>query len=119
MAPRSPVWSQSYFSSLHLFRKVFRGAPRERHNPSGDAVCPWQGHKAAAIGYEKVLDVVRLAELMERGCLRVIAHPRRAAFVRRVAHWLDKFPKGEDLCSARAQNLLHPSVHIRHHLPVV
>src|SRR5262249_43576007 len=64
------------FTFLHLIGQVLRSAPRQRHYPSSNPMRSRQRHEATAIGYEKVFDVVRLAELVEHGRLWVGAHPR-------------------------------------------
>jgi len=67
-----------------LFGQVFARAPGDRRD-SQRAILLRARDERRAIDHEKVFDLVRLIEFVEYGRFRIVAHPRRADFVRGVA----------------------------------
>src|SRR5215831_2266735 len=67
-----PVFSDIAFP--HFFSQVLGRSPRESNNAQRDVLVRL-AHEGRGVAHEKILHVMRLAVLVQRGGLRVLAHP--------------------------------------------
>src|SRR5205823_11173684 len=78
--PDDWFYSLAETSSPYLLRDVIRRAHGERQQGQR-GIFLGGGNERGAVHHEKVLDLVRLVELGDKGLLRVVAHARRAFLV--------------------------------------